>query len=251
MKNYNQDRYLISENGTVEQALSKIEINALGFICTTNEKDEVVGLATDGDIRRMLISGLTLSSQIRFNNLFESLNVSDNFNQICKLFKSRKINFLPILDNGRLVNIITKKQFHTLLLHDKTWGLDHDFKNVDEGEIDFEVYNRPWGFYKTTMLSSYTQSKIITVFPNEQLSFQEHRLREEHWVIIKGTGEVTLDNLTFDVNPGKYIYIPIGCKHQIINNSNENLVFSEVQLGSYFGESDIIRYSDKYNRIRD
>ncbi len=250
MKNTVQiDNYLIDENDTIKSALIKINNNKKGFLFIKNEKKIVLGVVTDGDIRRMLISGLILSNQIRFNNLFESLKVSDNFNQICKLFKSRKINFLPILDNGRLVNIITKKQFHTLLLHDKTWGLDHDFTNVDEGEIDFEVYNRPWGFYKTTMLSSYTQSKIITVFPNEQLSFQEHRLREEHWVIIKGNGEVTLDNFTFDVNPGKYIYIPIGCKHQIINNSNENIVFSEVQLGSYFGESDIIRYSDKYNRI--
>ena len=52
-----------------------------------------------------------------------------------------------------------------------------------------------------------------------------------------------------NVYPGKYIYIPKGCKHQIINTGIENLIFSEVQLGEYFGEDDIIRYSDKYGRI--
>ncbi|HHE05988.1 MAG TPA: cupin domain-containing protein, partial [Epsilonproteobacteria bacterium] len=78
----------------------------------------------------------------------------------------------------------------------------------------------------------------------------EHKRREEHWVIIKGKGKVVLGESLLDVYPGKYIYIPKGCKHQIINDGEENIIFSEVQLGEYFGEDDIIRYSDKYGRVK-
>ena len=86
MKNYNQDRYLISENGTVEEALSKIEMNTLGFICTTNKKGEVVGLATDGDIRRGLIRGVGLKAPISqcSNSNFLSATVNASREQLIK-----------------------------------------------------------------------------------------------------------------------------------------------------------------------
>ena len=110
MKNYNQDRYLISENGTVEEALSKIEINTLGFICTTNEKDEVVGLATDGDIRRGLIRGVALNAPISqcSNAEFLSADVNTSREQLIKRLDSR-IQFIPIIDKlGKLQSVVSK-----------------------------------------------------------------------------------------------------------------------------------------------
>jgi mannose-1-phosphate guanylyltransferase/mannose-6-phosphate isomerase len=148
-----------------------------------------------------------------------------------------------------VINIITKQQFHILLLEDLDFDLRKSFFHLHRKSLEHEIYNRPWGFYKSTIYTDYAQAKIITVFPNEELSYQEHKKREEHWVIVKGTGKVRLGESLLDVYPGKYIYIPKGCKHQIINTSKtENLIFTEVQLGEYFGEDDIIRYSDKYNR---
>jgi len=141
-----------------------------------------------------------------------------------------------------------KKQFHIFLLENIKFDLTYDFSKFDNHTLEHEIYNRPWGFYKSTILTSHAQGKVITVFPKSELSLQEHKKREEHWVIIKGHGTVVLGESLIDVYPGKYIYIPKGCKHQIINDSDENIVFSEVQLGEYFGEDDIIRYSDKYGR---
>ena len=114
--------------------------------------------------------------------------------------------------------------------------------------MEHEIYNRPWGFYKSTILSSHAQAKIITVFPHCEISLQEHQRREEHWVVIKGRGRVILGESLLNVYPGKYIFIPKRCKHQIVNDSDENIIFSEIQLGDYFGEDDIVRYSDKYGR---
>ena len=217
------------------------------------QNDNVVGTLTDGDTRRGFLNGLNLQSKAYEvqNVKFKYLTQNATFDKVCDLFKNPKINFLPIVnENMRLMNILTKKQFHIMLLENLKFDLFYDFTNLDHKVIEHEVYNRPWGFYKSTILTSHAQGKIITVFPKGELSLQEHKKREEHWVVIKGRGKVILGESVIDVYPGKYIYIPKGCKHQLINNSNENIIFSEVQLGEYFGEDDIIRYSDKYGRVK-
>lgn len=146
--------------------------------------------------------------------------------------------------------MLTKVQLHTALLEGLEWDCRYDFSLLDGHTIDHEIYNRPWGYYKTVFLSDYSRAKIIQVNPGEELSLQEHKKREEHWVIVKGEGVMTIGESVRDVNEGSYIYIPKGCKHRVSNNSQSiPLMISEVQLGSYFGEDDVIRYEDKYGRL--
>jgi len=241
--------FIILYTASIREALVKINHNNKGFLIVVDESHKVIGVITDGDIRRLFIQGLTASDSIIFKKTLKFLKNTDGFNQICELFKDEKTNFLPICnDEMKFVNLITKKQFHSLLLQDKNWDLNDNFNQIIENEIDFEIYNKPWGFYKSTMLSKDVQSKVITVFPQEELSLQEHKRREEHWIIIKGKGIVILGTSNYEAYPGKYIFIPKGVKHQIINNGPDNLIFAEVQLGDYFGEDDIIRYQDKYKR---
>lgn len=252
MKNLlNQDlaRFYILENPSILDVLKAIDANKKGFVLILKQSGYVLGVITDGDVRRELISGKKLEDQATYRVDFEKLYINDDFATICEKFKSDQISFLPILDeNGLLVNVLTKKVFHTLLLHDINWDLKNNFTLIDDNEIDFEVYNRPWGFYKSTLISEFVQSKLITIFPHSELSLQEHKKREEHWIIIKGKGKIVLGESLINIYPGKYIYIPKGCKHQIVNNSDENIILSEVQLGEYFGEDDIIRHQDKYGR---
>ena len=136
------------------------------------------------------------------------------------------------------------------MLNDLKWNYSLDFSEMDKKELVYEIYNRPWGYFKTVLLSDFAQAKILCVYPKGKLSLQEHKFREEHWVIIKGNGRMTIGDSQKLLNEGDYIYIPKGCKHTIENISdNNNLYISEVQLGTYFGEDDIIRYEDIYNRI--
>jgi len=207
-------------------------------------------LITEGEIRRQLINGNNLNDKIVYNTNFKSINMNENFTNLFEYFKSEKINFIPIVDDqNKLINVISKKQFHVMLLKD----IDYDLKKlpqIDEHELDYEIYPRPWGFYKSTLLAEHVQSKIITVFPQGELSLQKHKRREEHWIVIKGEGKIILEETILSVEQGRYIYIPKGCKHKVINSSKtENLIFAEVQLGDYFGEDDIIRYEDKYGRV--
>jgi len=241
---------LINNQTILLEALKKINKNKKRFLISVDSNKYIKGIVTDGDIRRALIEGNDLNDCVEniCQNNFQYLTLDATFDEMCEKFKSEKIDFLPVIHEKKLVNIITKKQFHILLLEDISFDLMFDFSLFDQHILEHEIYNRPWGFYKSTMLTPHAQAKIIVVFPNSELSLQEHKKREEHWVIIKGKGQVILGESVLEAYPGKNIYIPKGCKHQIINNSNENLIFSEVQLGNYFGEDDIIRYSDKYGR---
>ncbi|WP_413577496.1 mannose-1-phosphate guanylyltransferase/mannose-6-phosphate isomerase [Bdellovibrio sp. HCB290] len=107
---------------------------------------------------------------------------------------------------------------------------------------------RPWGYFEILKDTEFFKSKVIRVNPHSQLSLQSHAKREEHWTITQGKGEVVLDDKVIPVKAGSHVHIPLGAKHRMRNNSDEMLEFVEVQLGSYFGEDDIVRYQDDYQR---
>lgn len=108
---------------------------------------------------------------------------------------------------------------------------------------------RPWGYFEILKDSETFKSKLIRVNPRAQISYQSHTHRQEHWTVTNGVGEVVLDGQIIPVKAGSHIQIPVGAKHRIRNTTDEILEFVEVQLGSYFGEDDIVRYQDDYSRI--
>ncbi|MCX7978074.1 MAG: mannose-1-phosphate guanylyltransferase/mannose-6-phosphate isomerase [Bdellovibrionaceae bacterium] len=108
---------------------------------------------------------------------------------------------------------------------------------------------RPWGEFEVLRDTEQFKSKVIRVNPHSQISYQSHSKREEHWIITRGQGEVVLNDEVIPVKSGSHLHIPIGAKHRIRNNSDSVLEFVEVQLGTYFGEDDIIRYQDDYKRV--
>ncbi len=112
-----------------------------------------------------------------------------------------------------------------------------------------ETVTRPWGQYKVLHDSEYTKVKELTVAPGQRLSYQYHKHRQEHWVVVKGVATVTLDTVIEDFHYNEHINIPMGSKHRLANNTEHLLVIIEIQTGTYFGEDDIIRLDDDYDRI--
>ena len=111
-----------------------------------------------------------------------------------------------------------------------------------------EKENRPWGTFYVIHDELNYKLKRIEVNPNSRLSYQYHNKRSECWTIVEGSGLITIDEVDLQVSQGESITIKKGSKHRIYNNTSENLVFIEVQTGSYFGEDDIVRIEDDYNR---
>lgn len=107
---------------------------------------------------------------------------------------------------------------------------------------------RPWGFYEILLDTDYTKVKQITVNPGQRLSYQYHEKRKEQWTIVLGSATIILDDEKYFRYKGQSIHIPLGAKHRIINETDEPLVFIEVQTGESFEEEDIIRIDDDYGR---
>jgi len=109
--------------------------------------------------------------------------------------------------------------------------------------------HRPWGTYQTICRGERFHVKKIVVDPGAILSLQKHHHRAEHWVIVKGTAEVTLGDKVYTVNENESTYLPIGSIHRVANPGKIPLELIEVQTGSYLGEDDIVRLEDKYARV--
>ena len=107
---------------------------------------------------------------------------------------------------------------------------------------------RPWGRYEVIEESSSHKVKSIFVAPGMRLSYQRHKYRAEHWFIVAGNPEVTVDGEIRKIGPGDSVQFAIGVLHRIANPGTEDVIFVEVQTGTYFGEDDIERVEDDYGR---
>ena len=120
-------------------------------------------------------------------------------------------------------------------------------KKMPEADEHLRMY-RPWGWYQRIDLGSRFQVKRIMVKPGGRLSLQKHFHRAEHWVVVRGTAEVTVDERTLVLHENEAAYIPIGAVHRLANPGRIALELIEVQVGSYTGEDDIVRVDDVYGR---
>jgi mannose-6-phosphate isomerase len=111
-----------------------------------------------------------------------------------------------------------------------------------------EKSDRPWGRYEVLQEAANHKVKSIHVSPGKRLSYQRHQKRSEHWYVVDGSGEVTLDGKVQVVSVGSVIQVPQGALHRISNTGTKELIFIEVQTGTYFGEDDIERVEDDFGR---
>ncbi len=108
--------------------------------------------------------------------------------------------------------------------------------------------DRPWGHYLVLYEDPACKVKRILVRAGKRLSLQRHRHRAEHWHVVQGDGRVTRDGETIGVCAGTSVDIPTGSVHRIESTGKEDVIFIEVQTGSYLGEDDIERLEDDFGR---
>ena len=120
-------------------------------------------------------------------------------------------------------------------------------KDIAQAEV-FPKDHRPWGWFESLALGGGFQVKRICVKPGAALSLQSHKHRSEHWIVVEGTAKVTIDSEVKLVSEGQSVYVPLGAVHRMENPGTLPMVLIEVQIGTYLGEDDIIRYEDVYAR---
>ena len=108
--------------------------------------------------------------------------------------------------------------------------------------------NKPWGSYQIIEEGTEYIVKKLFIKENQETSLQSHDHRSEHWIVVNGTAEVTIDKETKVVETNQSVFIPSKVKHRIANRSKQDLIIIEVWFGTKLDEEDIIRYEDKYSR---
>jgi len=123
-----------------------------------------------------------------------------------------------------------------------------DYLEVYRKILDLRENYRPWGHYEELAESEDHKVKELFVNPGERLSLQKHRCRTEHWTLVSGEALVTVGPNQILLKPGQSVDVPKGEVHRIENHGDIPAVVVEVQMGNYFGEDDIIRLEDDYDR---
>jgi mannose-6-phosphate isomerase-like protein (cupin superfamily) len=124
----------------------------------------------------------------------------------------------------------------------------HDYVEVYHKILDDRENYRPWGHYENLLERDGHKVKELIVNPGERLSLQKHQRRAEHWIVVSGEALVTVGENEILLKPGQSVDIPRGAVHRIMNRGEIPTVLVEVQMGDYFGEDDIIRLEDDYDR---
>jgi mannose-6-phosphate isomerase len=107
---------------------------------------------------------------------------------------------------------------------------------------------RPWGSFTVLDEGEGYKVKRIEVLPGKRLSYQKHAQRAEHWMVVQGTANVTLDGNEIQLKTGEVVDIPVGAAHRIENPGDVKMIFIEIQRGGYLGEDDIVRLQDDFGR---
>ena len=107
---------------------------------------------------------------------------------------------------------------------------------------------RPWGTFENLLDTDYCKVKEIVIKKGGRPSYQYHHKRSEVWVVVQGEAVVTLDDVEYIFKAGEVVKVPVGTKHRVENKGEDDLIFIETQTGTYFGEDDIVRLEDNYNR---
>jgi mannose-1-phosphate guanylyltransferase/mannose-6-phosphate isomerase len=162
--------------------------------------------------------------------------------------------------SGRLVstvgldNVIVIETADAVLVADRSKSQDvkHIVKQLDaQGREEKNLHRkvaRPWGWYDSVDEGERFKVKRIQVKPGASLSLQMHHHRAEHWIVVRGTAEITNGDKVITLTENQSTYIPQGQTHRLANPGNTPLEIIEVQSGSYLGEDDIVRFEDTYGR---
>ncbi|MBS0623827.1 MAG: cupin domain-containing protein [Verrucomicrobia bacterium] len=203
---------------------------------------------------------LTWSDIGAWDNLYEVLEKNDEGNVLQGPVHTFETTNSLVLAKKRLVATIGLKDMLVIETEDAVLVAPkaeaQKVKNVvaqlqGKSEVcDPQTSQRPWGYYTVLEEGPRFKIKKIMVRPKQALSLQMHYHRSEHWIVVRGTASVTIQDQKKFVHEGESIFVPQSAVHRVENPGKVPLEIIEVQVGEYLGEDDIIRLEDEYGRIK-
>lgn len=176
------------------------------------------------------------------------------------LSEESKGNYIYSTDRSRLITtiglqdtiVIDSKDALLICKKGESQKVKKIFESISKPDLSLKETHittyRPWGSYTVLEDLPFCKVKRIDVIPGARLSLQKHAMRAEHWTVVKGIATITLNEKVYDLESNQSVYIEKGDVHRLENKTNDIVSIIEVQTGTYFGEDDIIRLQDDYNR---
>jgi mannose-1-phosphate guanylyltransferase/mannose-6-phosphate isomerase len=161
-----------------------------------------------------------------------------------KIYTSVGVQDLIIVDTDDALLVTKTHESQKVSLLYETLQKEHP-ENLERHTFE----QRPWGFFKVIHETLNSKTKVITVFPQGQLSYQSHEHRSEHWIVTQGKAEIILDDQVHHLKKRDSIFIHPKQKHRLKNIGQDLLTIVEVQMGDNLSENDITRYEDNYGRM--
>jgi len=183
--------------------------------------------------------GVAAEGRVHAVDVSDSYLRSDGRRLLCAL----GVSGLAVVDTGDAVLVAPIDRAQEV----KALVGDLDARGFPEARTPARVH-RPWGWYQTMDLGERFRVKRIVVNPGQRFSLQTHHHRAEHWIVVRGTAEVTRDDTVTLVRENESIYLPLGCRHRLSNPGRIPVEIVEVQTGAYLEEDDIVRFEDDYGR---
>lgn len=254
LKKHQNSEYLFFSKTKLDDMInnfSRIQNISIDYAIMEKTKNIIVALSD--------ISWSDIGSWEVFSEIFKS---DENSNiKIGNIIDIDTKNSFIYSNTGKLIstidieNLIIVNTEDAILISKKGSGekVKEVVKNLKESKnikaIEHPTVYRPWGSY--TVLEEGDRYKIKRIFvkPGHKLSNQMHLHRSEHWIVVKGTAKVTMNDKEYLIHENESIYVPKSTKHRLENPGKVDLELIEVQNGEYLGEDDIIRFNDDYGRV--
>ena len=197
-------------------------------------------------------------------NYFGTLSKDENHNALkgsVSAFECNNVGLLSTENNIHLVGLGLNDVFAVatsdavlIAPFEKSQEVKQVVASLEKAGVSQALENnrvlRPWGWFERLMTASNFQIKKLYVKPNSRLSLQRHSHRAENWIVVQGKAEVVIGNATLLLGVRDSVLVPVGAKHRLSNPTDEILIVIEVQTGDYFGEDDIERFEDDFDRSR-
>ncbi len=189
-----------------------------------------------------------LSKKDKKNNIIKGSiqikNVSNSFIQ--------SENQQVVAINQKNIILISTKDALLIMPNDKNINIKENIENLSKTNNEKVQYHptvyRPWGSFEVLLTKKNYQLKRLKINPKQKISYQKHRYRSEHWIVVNGSACITKNNKIYNLKKNQSIDIPKGAKHRVENKTSKPLVIIEIQSGDRLLENDIIRFEDIYNR---
>ena len=192
------------------------------------------------------------NNNVKFGNVFSLETKNSLIIGNKRLISTINIEDLIVVETDDV--LLISHRGDTQKVRDLVKELSKNYK-TREYVIHHTTVYRPWGSYTDLESGDRYRIKRLTVYPGEALSLQLHHHRSEHWVVVKGTAKVYLENTETGekreiyVHENESVYVPKSWKHRLENPGKINLEVIEIQVGEYLEEDDIVRFADKYKRV--